>query len=132
MERRGDLSIHAAFRKGPFQTIHFLVEEDPATLHIQDSKGALPIHSACQAACSAQVIKLLCTRDRNGVLPIHTLLRSSRPLLDAIKYLVDAYPASLTAKTHSGELLVMVACEESASLNVINYLLRRAPQLVRP
>jgi len=138
---KGDLPIHAACRKGPFQTIQFLADQDPATLRIEDRKSALSIHCACQAIGTLQVIEMLVerggvgtigtTQDRYGALPLHALFCSSNPLLDAVKYLVDAYPASLTAQMHSGELPIMVlACEESASLNVTNYLQRRAPHLV--
>jgi len=68
--------------------------------------------------------------DHDGVLPLHALCLS-QPLLDAVKYLVDSYPASLTTQIHNGDLPFMVACEESVSLNVINYLLGRAPHLFR-
>jgi len=62
-------------------------------------------------------------------MPLHVLC-SSQALLGAFKYLVDSYPASLTAQTQNGELPVMLA-RESSSLNVVYYLLRRSPQVLR-
>ena len=43
-DSNGDLPIHAACRNGavvPFQTIQFLVDQDPATLHIPGGKGTV-------------------------------------------------------------------------------------------
>jgi len=69
--------------------------------------GALPIHAACYAGCTVQLLNFLVkkgglelfvlARDSSGALPLPALC-SSQPLLYAVKYLVGSYPASLTAE----------------------------------
>ena len=93
----GALPLHIVChnRDAPIDVIQFLVEQDPATLRREDKQGNLPIHSLC----------------------------ASQPLLDTVKYLHSKHEPFITALNNHGHSPFMVASLESASIDVLWYLM---------
>jgi len=136
----GALPIHVASGNGaPSEVLRILVDLDPASLHIPDHTGALAVHVVCGSGrANLESLRLLVeqggvgtlsARDHMGALPLHRLLgtRDSRPDLDAVKFLVQAFRGSLSIPNSSGELPFAVACKTSCSVDVMHVLLTAYP-----
>jgi len=138
------LPLHTACRfRAPAEILNFLLEQDPATIHLQDNHGSLPVHLACQSNAPVKEIRCLveaeaggvgtaggfgtlCARDNRGALPLHALCESGASI-DAVKYLLKMYPASVKATTNDGALPYILACQAAASLDVLQELLTAYP-----
>jgi len=113
-----------------------------------NDSGAVPLHIACQKGAPFEILRMLLQldesvprvadgaglatprcRDHQGALPIHELL-SSRPAVGSVKLLLEAYPTSASVRKMNGDYPLMVACESSASVDVIFELLKAYPDLV--
>lgn len=140
-DSNGMLPLHiAAGRGAPSEILDELVF--PHALSVPDVSGSLPIHHASKATSPLEAIKYLVgsggmetTRKRNngGCLPLHLLLvkndSSDEPSLEMVKYMVGTYPESCSTRNLDGDLPITLAGATS-SLNVINFLMRRYPEVV--
>ena len=126
-----------------------LVDMDPATLHMADHTGALPLHVLCASIDStlpteyARVrylveqggVRTIVARNRQGALPLHVLVGSTNPSLTIVKYLIQSFPEAVTARTtNDGQYPFMIAAGESssASLSVVFEIVRANPTLIIP
>ena len=138
----GKLPIHLACRtKAPVEVLSMHVEIDPATLHIADHAGALPLHECCCGAVDDLSVRFLveqggvgtlAARTREGALPLHVLCESTNPSWHTVQYMVQFFPGSVAARTNAGLYpFVIAACESStASLSVVYELVRAFPGLI--
>jgi len=124
-----------------------LFDTDSMIRH-RDESGSVPLHHACRKGAPFEILRLLLhldevadgtagqiartphCRNHQGALPIHCLL-TSKPLVGAVKFLLEAHPGSPSVRTANGDYPLMVACESSASVDVIFELLKAYPDLVR-
>jgi len=117
----------------------------------RDESGAVPLHHACQNGAPEEVLRMLfrlddiagdtaglvrgegCApprcRDHQGALPIHALL-TSKPSVGAVNLLLEAHPPSASMRAMNGDYPLIVACESSASVDVIFQLLKAYPDIV--
>jgi len=120
----------------------------PAVRDASPKSGRLPLHLACRAQGSLQVLRLLVNawseavrvQDVNGFLPLHFACQNgtvmsdtgeTRCFLGEIKLLVEAWPASLQSKTKRGMLPLHWACfDPMSSTDVIRYLVESYPAAV--
>ena len=134
----GDLPLHAACRAAAEPLMRFLAEQDPNTVQVANSDGALPLHLLCGSfrPTESAVTYLVDSfqgaaqaTNNDGALPLHLLCGSSRPTLRSVKYLVDAFEGALGMVTNQGgDLPWMVACQASASESVLQVLLTSYPE----
>jgi len=119
----------------------------------RDVNGSVPLHYACQNSAPFEILSLLrhldtivgggtegqeagrelvvtprC-RDHQGILPIYALL-ATNPAVGAVTLLLEANPPSASMRALNGDFPLMVACESSASVDVIFELLVLHPDLV--
>ena len=130
------MPLHVACRgSAPIEVLRFLVEQDSAALFSIDSGGSVPLHVACRAGIPLENIKFLVekggvgtltARDSRCALPLHSLCESMPSVL-AVQYLLKLHPVAVTEKTSDGDLPIMVACQSSASEEVIYVLMRAYP-----
>jgi len=136
----GDYPIHVASRTGAcIQVLRFLLRQDPDSIQATNGSGQLPIHVACESGATLQVIKFLVDhggastlekRDKSGYLPLHLFCSSRKASTEVVEYLIRMYPGSpLEVKTVEGSLPFMVACEQSAPLDVISMLIKGNTEL---
>lgn len=143
----GALPIHVACSNGaPAEILQILVELDPATLHIPDHTGAIPVHTLCRRnradLCALQSlvdrggVGTLSARDRDGALPLHCLLGAARVgeehfKLDAVKFLLKGFPGSASMRANrnntDGDLPFVVALKASCSTDILFELLKAFP-----
>ena len=117
-----------------------LLSHDPATIHMADGSGSLPIHIACRQSPSLAKIELLVNKggvgilsasDGHGALPLHALCESEDPPLEAVQYLLEMYPQSISEPRRSDWLLpIMIACMSGASESVLYVLLKARPEVL--
>ena len=143
-DENGKLPIHLACRtNAPVEVLSMLVEIDPATLHIADHAGALPLHECCCGVVDDLSVRFLveqggvgtlAARTREGALPLHVLSGSTNPSWRTVQYMIRYFPGSVAARTNAGYYpFVIAACESStASLSVVYELVRANPDLVIP
>jgi len=74
--------------------------------------------------------RCLHARDYDGFLPFHSLCTSRSANLKAVEYLAKAHPESVSARTNTGKVLLTLACESEAELHVVNFLMRRKPDVL--
>lgn len=118
-------------------------------IRVRDDNGSVPLHIACQKGAPVEILRMLVysdevssaaggrenlamktrIRDHSGSLPIHTLL-ATKPSVAAVKVLLEAHPDSLSTRTTNGNYPLMIACESSASVDVIFELLKGYPDLI--
>jgi len=138
-DNSGLLPLHSAARSGaPVEVLEILMFRDACRL--PDHSGALPIHHACQVSARLPIIRYLVQtggdatvqrRDREGRLPLHAFVEGhSNQSTQEVDYLVQKFPVSVTARTLSGDTPLTLAGSSTASLDVINYLVRHNPQAV--
>jgi len=109
-----------------------------------DSEGFTPLHQlirmASGGALTVEMVKLLSTGDAASVLaatttsgytPLHVFVRRAAPELElaVLRYLCDACPAAVTARTKRDETTLMCLAEHSGSMPVAQLLLERDPAL---
>ena len=138
LDHRGNTPLHVACRfKAPVVILGLLVQANAAALCTADRTGALPLHVACRSNASIDDIRFLVgaggsstvhSLDNTGSFPLHALCEAADPSVEAVTYLVDKFGGALEAKTVQGKLPLMVACESSASENVIMVLLTTYPE----
>ena len=144
----GNLPIHISCESNaPVEILSLLVEMDPATLHIADSTGSLPIHLLlCNSSttptdydCVRYLVEqggvgTLAARNHKGALPLHNLVASMNPPLRTVQYLIHSFPGAVAEPMNAGPYPFMVAaCEaSSASLSVVYELVRANPGLLLP
>ena len=128
-----------------------LVERDPATLHVVDHAGALPLHECCRnfrntAGASSALqwlverggVGTVVARDRDGALPLHVLLcnafATSNLLFLAVRYLIQCFPGSLGMRTNAGQYPFMIAATHvsSTSLSLVYEIVRANPVVAVP
>ena len=137
----GKLPIHIACRnKVPTQILALISDHCPATLHMADYVGALPIHECCCGAvvddCRLRFLVeqggfgTLAARKQDGSLPLHLLCGSTNPLLRIVQYLIQSYPEAAAVRTNAGQYPFMIAASSTASLCVVYKLVRANPELV--
>ncbi|CAB9522527.1 expressed unknown protein [Seminavis robusta] len=104
-------------------------------------EGELLLHYACQKGASTEVLKYIWETDpkavmresssSGGELPIHSLLKldETRPSLEKMKLLIEAYPEALAVADEAGCLPLHYACwNENISVDIIQYLVTRYPK----
>ena len=148
----GRLPIHIAFRINPsLEVLVALVERDPATLHVVDHAGALPLHEFCrrlsdtgdgnsalQWLVNRGGVGTVVARDRDGALPLHVLLcnafATSNLLFLAVRYLIQCFPGSLGMRTNAGQYPFMIAATHvsSTSLSLVYEIVRANPVVAVP
>ena len=120
------------------EEVKSILKESPDESCIPDGEGCLPIHVACRARASFEVIKLL-TNDypesfewtNKGVsLSLHTAC-SNRASVKTVKYLVEACPAAAEVPNNFGWLPLHCACAYGASLDVVRVLFQQYPDGVK-
>ena len=120
------------------EEVKSILKESPDESCIPDGEGCLPIHVACRARASFEVIKLL-TNDypesfewtnKGGSLPLHTAC-SNRASVKTVKYLVEACPAAAEVPNNFGWLPLHCACAYGASLDVVRVLFQQYPDGVK-
>ena len=113
--------------------IRRLLDVDDGLLLTVDSKGNLPLHTACQRGASAEVIHFLAeiapealrTKNKSKLLPLHILV-ASEPPCEAVAHFLELFEAAVSVPTDRGFLPVMLAAE-SASPDVIFWLSQKTP-----
>ena len=98
---RGLLPILLACRGGNVETMKYIIEVDPESIHARDLGGSLPIHQAVFLA-GEDIIRYLLTKDPDCAsktgpgqsLPLH--VACLRNCLDTAHLLFDAYPEAIT------------------------------------
>ena len=146
----GRLPIHIACQtNAPLDVLTALTECDPATLHMADHAGALPLHEFCRCSCDTTSefvsglqclvhrggVGTLAARNRNAALPLHVLCQSatssSSPPLRAVRFLIQSFPGSVATRTNAGQYPFMIAAA-NASLSLVYEIVRADPVLVFP
>ena len=129
-----------------------LVERAPATLHMVDHAGDLPLHKYCRCCCDttdlASVLRFpvdrggvgtLAGRNQEGALPLHVLLcgasttTASLPL-QVIRFLILGFPGALSVPTNAGLYPFMIAASNSSFelMSVVYEMIRANPSLAMP
>jgi len=127
------LSLHMACRSNaPVKVLRFLAEHDTATLYMMDSAGSLPVHDACRSGASLEHIKFLPEKVGFGALCARDNQCQSNPSVQVVKYLLKSYPILVSEKTSVCALPLMLACELSASVDLLQELLTVHPVALAP
>ena len=149
----GKLPIHIACQtNAPLDVLVALVERDPATLHMADHAGELPLHKYCRCCCDttdlASALRFLVDRggvgtlagrNQEGALPLHVLLcgasttTASLHLL-VIRFLILGFPGALSVPTNAGLYPFMIAASNSSFelMSVVYEMIRANPSLAMP
>jgi len=118
-------------------------------IRARDESGSVPLHIACQNGAPVDILRMLFyldevasavdggerlvmppqIRDHGGALPIHTLL-TTNPSVSAVTIMLQAHPNSASMRTFDARYPLMIACESSASVDVIFELLKAHPDLI--
>jgi hypothetical protein len=122
---RRDSLLHIAVDSGaPLEILRLLVGKNPGALHFSNERYWLPVHSALHrpGPLDAAEIRALVDPDRTVLegrdwdmsLPLHVacvkLLQTGGPqACEAIRWLIEAYPAALEARDSVGRTPVVVA-----------------------
>ncbi len=133
----GSLLLHVACRKSAsLDVVRYLVEQNPKSIKVRDSKVAvnvlLPLHYACDGKASLEVVQYLVEKypasiklKFDGSLPLHYAC-GGEASFDVVRYLVEKHPASIKVKGR-GLLPLHYACDGKASLEVIQYMVEQYP-----
>jgi hypothetical protein len=123
-----------------------------------DDSDALPLHEFCchynEFCCHykdsnefARTLRFLVDRGgvatlaackRGGALPLHVLCAASStttdPPIQAVRYLIQAFPGSLAVRANAGQYPFMIAASNasSGSLSVVYEMVRANPLLAVP
>jgi len=114
----GSLPIHIAVDGGVdcIETVQFLIEYSPESLHVHDSLGGTPLHLAISQNDTTEIIKLILAQDptvasvrsTTGLLelPLHKACgiiprpgMDEEDILSAVELLFNAYPEAIFKKT---------------------------------
>ena len=144
VDNNGALPLHNACRRrcAHIDVIEFLITQDPRTVYRRDSQGNLPFHTLCASKQLSEdrILELLnvflvghpnlaATADGMGALPLHIACRTWNESTDVIQFLVDKNPDAVYQNDDEGNLPFMVACLESASVDVLFFLMKYNPVL---
>jgi ankyrin repeat protein len=119
-DKNGNTALHLACKHNLCDAVKYLISNFPCDLTIQNSKGELPLHLACNAK-NLEMVKVLSNCDVNHQTvdkdtPLHIACRVGA--LDIVKYLLNECGGdpSLTLKNSDERLPFHYACEHSLEL----------------
>ena len=133
IDANGDspLLVACSESQTPSVWIWFFVETDADLVHIANRAGALPIHAACGAGASFNVIRLLTAnggagtlqqQDSKGALPIHVACVAGAAFNVIQLLAVKGNVGTLQQQDANGALPIHLACGAGASFDVIQLL----------
>ena len=88
----------------PLEVAHYLVEQYPDSLKVENNSKRLPLHDACSQNASIELVQFLVKKHpgstravgKDGWLPLHHAC-SANASLAMLKYLVRQYPEAMDA-----------------------------------
>eukprot|EP00541_Cyclophora_tenuis_P013798 CAMPEP_0116565438 /NCGR_PEP_ID=MMETSP0397-20121206/13899_1 /TAXON_ID=216820 /ORGANISM="Cyclophora tenuis, Strain ECT3854" /LENGTH=679 /DNA_ID=CAMNT_0004092213 /DNA_START=44 /DNA_END=2083 /DNA_ORIENTATION=- len=116
---------HALLNKAPLDVIRSLVVQNPNALVRCDSFGMTPLHVACQAGLSLEIVELLVSSSSTTTTTTTPTTRSNTVEEDE-----ESVPVQRSAEwlDSCGRTPLHLACASHAlRMNVIQYLLQQAP-----
>lgn len=136
-DKEGKLPLHCAcLETGKPETVKFLLDLAPETIHATNSCNNKPLHLGCANKAPTGVIDCLIKAAPQVVLqggyddslPIHFACGESGAPLEVAKLLVNAAPACANAKDANGNRPIHVASCNGASPDIIEFLIEVAPE----
>lgn len=144
----GALLLHFACRGScPFETIKYLGDAGGVeTIQQKDANGCLPLHLLFLGESDEEILTEVesgegkSDEEESNEVEIGDEEAgdegssdevSDKKTLETVKYLVEAHPDSLRQQTMSGDVPLTLAAKK-AKLDVIYFLLRKYPAIVKP
>jgi ankyrin repeat protein len=117
------------------ELLQLLLDSDSSASSIADADQYLPLHHACEAGCSAEIVRILLgknleaaqavTRKQDSALSLTCLRNIS---LDTVNLLIEAYPNALTLKNQYGFAPIHCVCRaHQPRLGIVKALLEACP-----
>ena len=120
--------------------VRFLLDQFLSAIQMRNMYGRLPLHSAILNGATLEVVRALldarsdAISDGGGnldITPVRAAARTAGPhQLEVLRFLVEltVNPQALRARASDGRTLLHDAVASGASADVLEFLLKRAPQ----